>query len=124
MSICFSLLLSLNVVFFLDNYLRRVNPFADEDVPGSQWKDSVSLSKLQFQRLFKFMPKCSQDYKDSGQQRQVMTLDDDRSQIGKGKLAIIIERVKGETVCKITVTYRTKNGLCFLPLKYTTIISL
>ena len=44
-----------------------------------------------------------------------MELDDDKSQLSKGKLAILMEKNKGETEIKIAVTYKTKNGNLLLP---------
>ena len=96
-----------------DNHIRRTPEYRDDGtttVVGS-WKDGIALSKLQFQRLFKGMKIISDKYKEAGFQRQVMELDDEKSQLSKGKLAIVMERVKGETSIKIAVTYRTKNGI-------------
>ena len=106
-------LISVICFVIVDNHIRRTPQFREDGtttVVGT-WKDGIALSKLQFQRLFKGMKIVSEKYKEAGFQRQVMELDDEKSQLSKGKLAIVMERVKGETSIKIAVTYRTKNGI-------------
>ena len=102
------------MLYSIDNHIRRQPQPKEDGSPGS-WKDGISMSKLQFQRLFKGMKTISDNFKSSGYQRQVMELDDDKSQLSKGKLAILMEKIKGETEIKIAVTYKTKNGNLLLP---------
>ena len=68
------------------------------------------MGKLQFQRLFRGMKKLRDDFKKAKYERQVMDLDDDNSQIGSGKMAAVLEKIKGETVFRLCASYKTKNG--------------
>ena len=68
------------------------------------------MGKLQFQRLFRGMRKLRDDFKKSGYERQIMELDDDNSQMGRGKMAAIMEKLKGETNFRLCASYKTRNG--------------